>query len=397
MKICMVCLGLGNLKDGVLVGGHENTVIRLSKALYAHGHEIIIITTSSIHHSPIKEVNIVELDWGRIFSLPVSGDYGSLRYGFNFILKAILKMKQLNREEKKIDIVHGHSGYPVLGLITGIGGKMLGIPSIHSLYCPIESHIFKNRFLKLYLSLIEMIVSLSENTRESLMNLGMSKDKIVVIPPAIDLNLFHPDLPTESIRKELNIESNTHLLLYVGDLTKTRGLYCLIDALDATLEQSPNTNLLLAVNMPLDRYKQGKFEIKEKISSFGLDDNVIPLGIVNNMPEVMNASDIFIASYLSIESIADYPISLLEAMACGKPAIATSVGGIPEVIKHKKNGLLVQPGDAQELKNAICYIFDNKDEAKNMGDNAATYVAENYGIEAIVNKLEKVYEELVNP
>ena len=152
----------------------------------------------------------------------------------------------------------------------------------------------------------------------------------------------------------------------------------------------------MAVNMPLGKYKKEKLEIKEKINSLGLDDNVIPLGIVNNMPQVMAATDIFIAPYLSIESIADYPISLLEAMACGKPVIATNVGGIPEIVKQGENGLLVRPNDPSELAKTILYMLRNRERAKRMSKQGAKYIAENFDLDIIAGELEVLYEDVLN-
>lgn len=393
MKICMICLCLGNVDEEPLIGGHENAAIRLSKALYERGHEITIITTPSRYSN--FQSRIVDLEWGKIFSLSISGSYPSLSYVLEFMLKAFYKMKKLHNKEK-FDIIHGHAGYTTLGLITGIGGKILGVSSVHTLYYPVQTSGYKISLNRFYLSLIDVIISLSKNTEHSLKRMGVPAPKNMIISPAIDLSSFNPSISGESAKKSLNLKSYHPLLLYAGDLRKTKGLNVLIEALSMVTEHVPDAKLLMAVKMPLEKYKMEKLEIKEKISSLGLDDNVIPLGIVNNMPQIMAASDVFIAPYLSIEGIADYPISILEAMACGKPVIATKVGGIPEIVKHKINGLLVEPDNVHELKNALLYMLENKDEAKKMADNAAKYVAENYSMDAVVQKYEKLYADLIN-
>lgn len=391
----MICPGLGNMDRRPLIGGHENTTIRLSKALSKRGHGIIIITTPPLYSFNPRSKVIIDLEWGKIFSLPISGSYASLRYGLEFMFNALHEIRKLHNKEK-LDIIHGHSGYPVLGLVTGIGGKMLGVPSVHSLYSPVQTPIYKILLNRFYLSLIEVVISLSKNTKASLRKIGIPNGKIKIIPPAIDLSLFDPSISGERAKKGINLELNYPLLLYVGDLTKTRGLHVLIEALSIVVEQSPSAKLLMAVNMPIEKYETKNFEIKEKISSLGLDDNVIPLGIVNNMPQIMAASDIFIAPYLSIESIADYPLSLLEAMACGKPVIATKVGGIPEIIAPQKNGLLVRPNDPVDLANALIYLLNNEEEARRMGFEGAKLVSENFRTEIVVDRLEKIYEGVIS-
>ena len=389
----MVCLGLGDVDKKPLIGGHENTLIQLCKELNNRCHKVMIITTPSIYsYNPRSKT--IGLTWGKIFPLSVSGSYGSLRYGLWFVFKALYKMKKLHNKEK-IDIIHGHSGYPVLGLITGIAGKVLRIPSFHTIYSPVQTSGYRMLLNRFYLSLIEVVISLSKNTKTSLRKIGIPNEKIKIIPPAINVFLFNPSLSGEKAKKTLNLESNHPLLLYVGDLTKTRGLHVLIEALSIVVEQFPSTKLLMAVNMPIEKYERERLEIKEKISSLGLNDTVIPLGIVNNMPQIMADSDIFIAPYTDIEGIADYPVSILEAMAVGKPVIASEVGGIPEIIAHQKNGLLIRPNDSIELSNAIIFMLNNKEEARKMGFKGAKLVSEKFRTEIVVDELERKYEEVI--
>ena len=389
----MVCLCLGNVDREPLIGGHENTIMRLCEELYKKGHKIVIITTPSRYFSNLRS-KIIDLEWGKIFSLPISGSYGSLRYGLEFMLKALYKMKKLHNKEK-FDIIHGHSGYPVLGLITGIGGKTLGVPSVHTIYSPVNTSIYKILLNRFYLSRIDVIISLSKNIQASLRKISIQEVKIKKVPPAVNLSSFNQFTSGKKVREDISLKSNP-ILLYVGDLTETRGLHVLIDALSIVVRQFPRTRLLMAFNMPLEKYGREKLEIKNKISSFGLNNNVIPLGIVNNMPEVMAASDIFMAPYLSIESIADYPVSILEAMAVGKPIIASEVGGIPEIISHQKNGMLVRPNDPVDLANAIIYMLNNKEEAIKKGLEGAKLVSEEFGTERVVDKLERIYGEVIS-
>ena len=392
----MICPGLGNTK--VFIGGHENTVVRLSKVLFERGHEISIITTPSLYPGD-KQDN--RLSWAKVYSLSISSPYLSFRYGLGFLLRALWKIKEINIGES-FDIIHGHSGHPMPALITGIEGKILGIPSVHTLYHTVggsRSYYPYQFFLskpisKFYLSLPDRIITLSKRNEKSLKNMGIKGEKIKTIPPAIDLTYFNTSISGEEVKKQFNPDSN--ILLYVGDLAKSRGPHVLIEALNKVKNQFPNTKLLFAVNMPLKRYKIEKLEIKEKMNSYDLNDAVIPLGIVNNMPEVMAASDIFIAPYTDIEGIADYPVSILEAMAVGKPVIASEVGGIPEIIVHQKNGLLVKPNNPVELANAIIYMLNNKEEARRMGSEGVKSISEKFRLEIVVDELEKLYEEAIS-
>lgn len=409
MKICMICPEIGNSGGSAFTGGHVNNVVQLSKALFDRGHEITIITTP--HRYPGDELNN-ELKWAEIYCLPISGSYLSAKYGIEFALKVLRKIRILHAI-KNFDIIHGHSGYSMLGLITGIGGRITKVPSIHSVYSPIQpiiSHntvmFFSNKILsKFYLSQVNKIIAASKNVQDSLIRAGLPPYKIEMIPPGIDTKIYNPSLSSHGMRKSLGIGLNQPLLLYVGNLTKIKGIDILIEALNCIIKQFPDMKLLMALNMPLTKYKEEDtsklcsietFEIKKKIKSYGLNDNIIPLGIVKNMPQVMAASDVFITPFLNTVGVVDYPTSLLEAMAVGKPVIATRVGGIPEIIKHQKNGILVEPNNVDELVDAILYMLNNKEEAKNMGKEGAKIISEKIRTEIVVDELERIYEVVIS-
>ena len=388
MKICMICLCLGDIDKNPPIGGHESNVVRICKELSKRGHEITIITTPSIH-SKSKSKKVIELEWGRIVSLPTFGKYASLMYGSSFSIRLLRELKELHSRER-FDVIHGHSGYPIMGSITGLVGRTLNIPSIHTLYCPVQGNLLP----RLYLLNTDLIIALSKNTKKSLKRIGIPEYKIRVVPPVVDLELFNVSAFDINLRKVLNAESD-YLLLYVGDLTETRGLHVLIKALKIVLDEIPNVKLLMAINIPLDVYRSGKFKIKEEIRSLGLNNHIIPLGIVKNMPNIMATADVFIAPYISISGIADYPISILEAMACGKPVIATSVGAIPEIIYNGDNGIIVSPGNSFELAKGIINMLRNNKGLKLMGFKNINIIYKKFKIEKIIDKLEKIYEEVL--
>ena len=411
MKICMICPEIGNSGGNAFIGGHTNTVVQLSKALSDRGHEITIITTS--HRYPGNRPDKDNLqEWAEVFTLPISGPFLSVKYGLDFAFKTIRKVKKLHKH-KKFDVIHGHSGYSMLALITGVSAKTSNLPSIHSIYCPIQVaggnvvKLFSNKILsKFYFSQVDKIIAVTENVRSSLTKAGIVENKTAEILPGINTELYNQNVSGDGARKgHYNIDPDQPTLIYVGNLTIQKGLSVLIDALNIAAKEIPNIKLLMVLNMPLERYENpGRldadmgqlFKIKEKIKHYGLEDNIIPLGLLDNMPQVMAASDMFITPFLDTVGIVDYPTSLLEAMAVGKPVIATRVGGIPEIIEHKGNGILVEPNNVDELVNAIMYMLNNKEEAKNMGKEGAKMILEKFKSEIVVDELERLYGEVIS-
>lgn len=412
MRLCMICPELGHSGGSAIIGGHANTVVQLSKALSDLGHEITIITTPHRYPGNQPDKDILR-GWAEVFTLPVSGSYLSVKYGLEYALKSIQKIKEL-KNQKKFDIIHGHSGYIMPSMITGISSKLTNIPSVQTIYCPIEPvlnnynvcRIFSNTVMsKLYLSQVTKIIATTKNIKYSLIKAGISEDRIVEIPPGIDTALYNPYVSGDTMRKEHDIDPDQPTLVYVGNLTVIKGLHVLIDALNTVVKKIPDVKLLMVLNMPLGTYQKPDnldvdmglmFKIKEKIKSYGLEDNIIPLGILDNMPQVMAAGEIFITPFLNTVGVVDYPISMLEAMALGKPVIATRVGGIPEIIEHQKSGLLVNPNDPSGLSDAILYMLENREESKKMGVEGLKVISERFERESVVGKLEEIYEETLD-
>ena len=410
MKICVICPEIGNSGGNAFIGGHVNAVVQVSKALFNRGHEITIITTPHRYPGNRPDKDILQ-GWAEIYTLPISGSYLSIKYGLGFAFKAIRKVKELDKH-KRFDIIHGHSGYSMLALITGVSAKTSNLPSVHSIYCPIQVaggnvvKLFSNKILsKFYFSRVDKIIAVTGNVGCSLIKAGIAENRIAEIPLGINTELHNQNVSGDDVREGYNIDTDQPTLLYVGNLTIQKGLSVLIDALNIVAKEIPNIKLLMVLNMPFERYaKPDKldvdmelmFKIKEKIKHYGLENNVIPLGLLDNMPQVMTASDVFITPFLDTVGIVDYPTSLLEAMAVGKPVIAARVGGIPEIVKHKESGILIEPNDVDELVNGIRYMLENKEEAKNMGEEGAKAISEKFRSEIVVAELERIYEEVIS-
>jgi len=274
------------------------------------------------------------------------------------------------------------------------------------LYSPVNAKPLKDRkwiyqplsskfFSRFFLSNAGKITVVSENTKKSLNGIGFEERDVVFTPPVIDTRSFESLLSKQQKREELGVSMEAPLVLYCGNWAVWKGVDVLIDAMTEIVKEYPDIKLITAWGEVYDWYDERKVAITKKIKELGLDKNVIELGIVKDIQLLMAACDVFVAPFRNTDGVADQPVSILEAMACGKPVIATNVGGIPEIVEHKINGLLVEPGDVHELKNALLYILENKNEARKMSDNAAKYIAENYGMEVAVKKMERVYEGVI--
>lgn len=403
MKICFVGVEIVPSKDGAFIGGLVNNVVRLAKGLSKNGHDIYIITSDT---NNVLKNKILSFSWGKIYPIHIHSRYGSGRNSAEFLIRVIPKILR-EHHEKKFDVIHFHSAYSVFAIIPSLLNIFSKLPMVFTLYSQIQSKPLKDRkgtyqlvssrfFSIIFLRHAGKITVVSENIKKSLMSIGLEDAEIPFTPPVIDTGFFNPQLPKQQKREDFGVSMDAPLVLYCGNWAVWKGVDILIDAMPELIKEYPDIKLVTAWGEAYDWYDERKLMISKKIKDLHLEKNTIELGIVKDIQLLMAACDVFVAPFRNIDGVADQPVSILEAMACGKPVIATNVGGVPEVIKHKINGLIVKPGDVHELKDALLHIIENKNEARMMGENAAKHVAENYSMDVVVEKMERVYEEVIS-
>jgi glycosyltransferase involved in cell wall biosynthesis len=117
------------------------------------------------------------------------------------------------------------------------------------------------------------------------------------------------------------------------------------------------------------------------------------LGVRTDIPDLLGAMDVFALS-------SDYegnPLSVMEAMAAGLPIVATAVGGVPNLLENGREGFIVQPGNVQDLSNAVSCILQNRELRQSLGRAAAQRARENFDVSAMVQAYEEMYENLLDP
>jgi len=398
MKICFVGMEIIPSENKAFVGGHVNNVVRLAKGLSQNGHVVSVVTSDTNFALPDTFVT----HWGTIYPIHTGGRYASVRSGGEFVIKSLFK---LHSHRKNFDILHVHSAYAVLGIIPGILHLVKKTPVVFTLYSPImpnslEGHDKFYRYLSnsslasILLKKIGRIVAVSENVKKSLIALGLEEEKIPVIPPVVDTSVFNPKIAKSEKKKELGIGEETPTVLYCGNWAKWKGVSILIRSMVKIVELFPSAKLILAWGEPHDWYNERKITISKMIRDLGLKSNVIEVGICTDIEKLMAICDVFVAPFITTAGVADYPLSVLEAMACGRPIVSTDVGGIPEIVAEGENGFLVKPGNSLELAEAICNLLGDKVRAERMGEKGAEYVLKNHNLELITARLEALYREL---
>ncbi len=164
-----------------------------------------------------------------------------------------------------------------------------------------------------------------------------------------------------------------------------KGIKYLIESASLLLQSRNDISFLLVGEGAL------KEELKILCADLKIEKNVIFAGERSDIPEILSLTDIFVLPSLR-EGL---PLTILEAMACGKPVIATNVGGIPEIVKDGITGILVSPEDSGALYSAMNELLDDRERREKMGRNGKRVCNESFSSKTMVGKIEDLYDSLM--
>lgn len=235
---------------------------------------------------------------------------------------------------------------------------------------------YENRYYykkHIYTNKINYIITPSNFYKGKFIEDGISKDKIDYIHNFIDMNEY--DIKTE----------DEGYALYFGRLSREKGILNLINAFAKTKKG----NLYIAGTGPEEE------KIKEIIKNNKIEDRVKLLGFLNK-DEMREATRK--AKFIVIPSIwyENCPYSAIETQAIGKPIIGANIGGIPELVKNKENGLIYKYDDIDELTDKLNLLFENDKLVKEYSKKAKEYAKKEYSIEVYYKKLINIYENIIN-
>ena len=209
---------------------------------------------------------------------------------------------------------------------------------------------------------------------------GFPADKVYVIPNGVDTNRFAPLPDTASIRAEICVGQADPVVTIVAALRPEKNHELFLDAAAHVVKRVPNAKFLVIGDgprrEPLEQYAAG----------LGIVSSVRFLGTRDDIPRLLSTSDVFaLTSHNEAK-----PISILEAMSAGKPVVATNVGSIKEAVIDGETGYLVRPGDANAFARRLVELIEDPIRARRMGDLARNTVVENWSIEAMVHRYERL-------
>jgi glycosyltransferase involved in cell wall biosynthesis len=230
---------------------------------------------------------------------------------------------------------------------------------------------------------VDYYIAVSEaNARYLTEEKGLPERKVFPIRNGIDLTRFNPTyLAPIGLKRSIGFEDSDPLLLVVGRLEPQKGHHVLLDAVRAVCQEFPRARLACIGDGAL------RSELEGKARSLELEGVVRFLGYQSNIQDWLAAADVTVLPSFW-EGL---PITALECLAAGKPMVATSVDGTPEVVVNEKTGLTVPPGNPELLAAAICRLLKEPALRVRLGAAGRRWVEEHFSIERQILKTQELY------
>jgi glycosyltransferase involved in cell wall biosynthesis len=276
--------------------------------------------------------------------------------------------------EHGIDIVHTHNTKPLL--YAGPAARLAGVRGvIHTRHGQRHGATKRqNIAFALASRCADRMICVSKDSTRLCHGGGINSESVRTILNDIDLERFQFSGPVMK-----------GPALYVGRLSPEKDVASLLQAVALVVAELPNFRLQIAGT--------GKClaELVAPAQLLGLNDHVEFLGEVQNVQQLMRRASVFVLPSLT-EGI---PLTVLEAMACGLPVVATRVGGTPEAVTDGMTGLLVPPSQPAQLADALLHIYRNPEAARRMGVAGRAVVETHFNVREMVESYESLYSEIV--
>lgn len=361
------------------IGGIPVHIYNLSSELKKLGHEVKVLTTNystkildGFKYLPNEE-DVYRV--GRAVVIRSNKSWASVCFGFHLGQK----IKEILSSD--FDIIHIHGSLaPTLPILVLRHSRAKNLITLHSYYRRSKAYTLFRPFLLPYFKKLDGIIGVSQAAVEATRR--YFPGDYCVIPNAIDPNQFLPELPP--LPQFINYSPR---VLFVGRFEPKKGLKYLLQALPLIKKYFPKC-LLMVVGAGVFGYSYKEY-IDESVR-----DNVVFLGVVNpqDIPSYYATCDVFCAPSVDCES---FGIIILEAMACGKPVVASNIPGYQEVVEDGVDGFLVEPRSPMAIAEGILKIFRDEEIRRRMGE-AGRRKALTYSWQEIGKKVEKFYQKILN-
>lgn len=355
------------------IAGGENYVLYVARGMRERGHRVII--------APLAGSMLAAEAKARGFETrEVPYASGGREFTAARTLARVLR-------HDNVDVIHSNSNHDrTIGAIAARALKCASIASIHSCLSISHNitHWVRNRFL------IDRFTPVGHSTARIM----TGTDHI----PAARISVVHIGLPEEDVRytdegrskvrRELGLDDNTVLLGNLARLVAFKGHTYLLSAMQHLLPRHPQLRCAIAGDGEL------RTSLQSQIDALGIGHAVTLLGHRTDISEYLSACDIYVQPSVDFGG-ETFPVSILNAMAAGRPTVASDVGDIRYMVLDGENGILTKEKNVRSLTDALETLITDAQRRVAMGARARELFLERFTLDTMISNLEHVYREVL--
>jgi len=311
-------------------------------------------------------------------------------------LRALIQLVHYLRTNR-FDIVHTHGLKP--GLLGRVAARITGVPivvhTVHGLFFYEGMSSLEQRFWaqleRLGMRFGDYALSQNREDVDTVVRMRIcDPDRIGYLGNGVDLSVFNPRnvdrQAIDKLRQEMGVAPDEKVVSIAGRLLVEKGYLEFFEAVKDIKRDQPHVHFWALG--PTQPGRAGALSRDHPAAQF-----VHFLGMRPDMPQVLAATDVFVLPSHGREGV---PRVLMEAAAMHRPIVATNVRGCRDVVQHEVTGLLIPPGDSQELARAIIRLLGNRDEANGLGLRASQLAQRRFDENVYFRKLSYCYESLLD-
>ena len=360
-------------------GGSVIAPYYLSKYLAKRGHEVTIYTTDyrldNEYVQSLEDVRVVP--------------FHSIA-NIEMMLISPKMISQLKKEINNFDVIHLHNFRSYQNNVVHYYAKKYGIPYVLQAHGSVLPFFQKQRLKKLFdtffghklLRNASKVIALTKREAEQYKKMGVNEDKIKIVPNGIDLSEYK-NLPKKGeFRKKYSISDDEKVILYLGRIHKIKGIDLLIKSFADLSKELKDVKLVIVG--PDDGFLS---TLKKQINDLKIADKILFIGPLYELDKLEAYVDVDVYVLPSVYEA--FPVTVLEACACGTPVIVTDRCGISDFVDTKV-GYVVEYNTGQ-LRDAIFKILSDRGLRERLGESGRKLVMEELGWAEVVEKVEDVY------
>ena len=368
----MPTLSVLQLRSSIGFFGAESMIVELCKELPKFSCHPVIGVFQNQHNPHLELVDAAHRANVETVVFDCHGqiDFGTLRKIRYYVA------------QRNIQIIHSH-GYKA-NMYAVLARPDKHVKLVSTCHPWLKTHWRLKAYEKLdkiFLSRFHQVIAVSEKERQELLQLRLNAKIVSLIDNGIEVDRFVQQFNLNGMRQEWGITCDSIIIGTVGRLSPEKGHSVFIDVAKELCLSHANIVFLLIGDGPM----LGK--LKKRCEEYGIDKQVIFTGVRTDIPQFLALMDIFVLPSLT----EGMPMALLEAMAAGRPIIATNVGDIPRAIDHEKSGTLIAPNRPDQLREAILTYIRQPEKAQRHAQGAREKVMLEFSSRSMAQRYVELY------